>query len=268
MKILHLSDLHLNHAWLEWAKVQHPSYDLVCVSGDLLDIFSRKGHFWGVLAIKSWADRFPTALALCSGNHDASSPDRIPDTGLLPILPDGDRRAAEKLLLLERWMDALDRPAVVTDNRSKTLDTPSGPVVVTTLPYDYLGRENRRDLWSTGARLRKETKATWIVLHHEPPQSRLVGGVHGSLGLAEMIEAYRPQFVFSGHLHLQPYCGNFAEKIGTTWCFNPGVPDEVTAAKAATPNHISLDLKQGTATWCFTPPKRTVQEMRTVSLGL
>ena len=125
MKILHLSDLHLNRAWLAWAQEQAAQYDLVCVSGDLLDMFSRQGHFWGVLVIKRWAESFPGNLALCSGNHDGSSPEQIPDTGLLPILTAEDRREAEKLLLLERWMDALERPSVVTDNRTRLVETDS-----------------------------------------------------------------------------------------------------------------------------------------------
>jgi len=252
MKILHLSDLHLNRSWLAWAQEQAAHYDLVCVSGDLLDMFSRQGHFWGVLVIKRWVESFPVNLALCSGNHDGSSPERIPDTGLLPTLKAEDRREAEKLLLLERWMDALERPSVVTDNRSQLVETASGRVVVTTLPYDFWGAAPSRDLLKEGAKLRKESKAPWIVLHHEPPNGHLVGGFFGNSGLSERIASYSPDFVLSGHIHLQPYRGDFAEQMGRAWCFNPGVPDDVVAAKAAEPNHVIIDLVEGTATWSFT----------------
>lgn len=266
MKILHLSDLHLNRAWLAWAQEQAAHYDLVCVSGDLLDMFSRQGHFWGVLVIKRWADGFPANLALCSGNHDGSSPDRIPDTGLLPILSAEDRREAEKLLLLERWMEALERPGVVTDNRSRLVETASGRVVVTTLPYNFWGAAPGRDLLKEGARLRKESKAPWIVLHHEPPGGGLVGGFFGNSGLSERIASYSPDFVLSGHIHLQPYRGDFAERIGHTWCFNPGVPDNVVATTAAEPNHIVIDLTEGTATWHFLPLEGTGRDRRQLEL--
>ena len=252
MKILHLSDLHLNKAWLDWATDKAANHDLVCVSGDLLDMFSRKGHFWGAISVKKWADSFPGNLALCSGNHDGSSPERIPDTGLLPMLTDEDRREAEKLLLLERWMDALERPGVVTDNRTQLVETSSGAAVVTTLPYNFWGEAPGRDLLKEGARLRKESKAPWIVLHHEPPGGDLVGGFFGNRGLSERIASYSPDFVLSGHIHLQPYRGDFAECVGHTWCFNPGTPDDLVAATAAEPNHIVIDLAEGTATWGFT----------------
>lgn len=267
MKILHLSDIHLNLAWLEWARQQACRHDLVCVSGDLLDMFSRKGHFWGVLSIKKWVESFPANLALCSGNHDGSSPERIPDTGLLPMLEAEDRREAEKLLILERWMDALERPSVVTDNRTRLVETPSGPAVVTTLPYNFWGEAPPKRLLKDGARLRKESKAPWIVLHHEPPSSALVGGFFGNRGLSERIASYSPDFVLSGHIHLQPYRGDFAERLGRTWCFNPGVPDEIGTASAAEPNHIVLDLIEGTAEWRFTPADGRGLEIRRLKLG-
>ena len=266
MKILHLSDLHLDRQWLDWSLQEAKLHDLVCVSGDLLDMFSRKGHFWGVLAIKKWADSFPANLALCSGNHDGSSPERIPDTGLLPMLQAEDRREAEKLLLLERWMDALERPDLITDNRTRLVETASGPAVVTTLPYNFSGEAAPRSLLKEGARLRKESKAPWIVLHHEPPSSELVGGFFGNRGLSERIESFGPDFVLSGHIHLQPYRGDFAERLGRTWCFNPGVPDEIGAATAAEPNHIVIDTAESTATWHFTNAAGVVRQKRTINL--
>lgn len=266
MKILHLSDLHLNAGWLAWASSQAKSYDLVCVSGDLLDMFSRKGHFWGALVIKDWAETFLTRLALCSGNHDANSPDRIPDTGLLHLLEDARRREAERLMLLERWMDSLEEPSVVTDNRTQLVETASGHVLVTTIPYSFIDWQPRKDLWKAGQQLRKETRAPWIVLHHEPPAGMLVGGHFGSSGVRAMIERYQPDFVLSGHMHLQPYRGDFAERLGKTWCFNPGAPDEVAAATAQTPNHIVLDLSDSTAAWCFSKAGTSPMETRVIRL--
>jgi Icc-related predicted phosphoesterase len=266
MKILHLSDLHFNQTWLDWATHKATNYDLVCVSGDLLDMFSRKGHFWGVITVKKWTERFPTNLALCSGNHDGSSPDRIPDTGLLPMLQAEDRREAEKLLLLERWMDALERPGLITDNRTRLVETASGPVVVTTLPYNFWGQAPPKGLLKDGGQLRKECNAPWIVLHHEPPSSELVGGFFGNRGLSERIVSYSPDFVLSGHIHLQPYRGDFAERLGRTWCFNPGAPDEIGTAAAAEPNHIVIDTVESTATWHFTNATGVARQKRIIKL--
>jgi len=59
----------------------------------------------------------------------------------------------------------------------------------------------------------------------------------------------QPDFVLSGHIHEQPYDGNFAGRIDRTWCFNPGRP----ALDRAIPNHILLDTAKRTATWYATP---------------
>jgi len=67
------------------------------------------------------------------------------------------------------------------------------------------------------------------------------------------IREYQPDFVVSGHIHGQPYSVDFANQLGQTWCFNPGVPTLSRAIKAKTPNHIVLDLSARTATWHATP---------------
>ncbi len=267
MKILHLSDLHLNRAWLAWARRQAPHYDLVCVSGDLLDMFSRQVPLNGMVVIKEWADEFPGRLALCSGNHDGNDPVMTPPAHLLPRLGVKDRRHAEKLMLQERWMDALARAEVVTDGRSELLKIGDKRAVLTTIPYNFTSVRWHEDLWRTGAQLRRESGVPWIVLHHEPPAGTEVGGPFGNSGLPYLVEEYQPNFLLSGHIHLQPYRGNFAERLGATWCFNPGVPDGMAGAMADEPNHIAFDLVEGTADWHFTPTVGARQEKRRVELS-
>jgi predicted phosphodiesterase len=266
MKILHLSDLHLNRAWLEWAGQQAPHYDLVCVSGDLLDMFSRQAPLYGMVVIKKWADEFPGRLALCSGNHDGNDPAMTPPAHLLPRLGVKDRRHAEKLMLQERWMDALARAEVITDGRSELLPISENRVVVTTIPYDFTAVLWHEDLWRAGARLRRESGAPWIVLHHEPPTDTKVGGPFGNSGLPYLVEKYQPNFLLSGHIHLQPYCGDFAERLGGTWCFNPGAPDEIGTTAAAEPNHIVIDTVESTATWHFTNAAGVARQKRIINL--
>lgn len=265
MKILQLSDLHLNNAWFEWASQHAREYDLICVSGDLLDMFARAGRFWGVLAVKDWVDAFPGNLALCSGNHDCNDPENIFSTRQLPLLDEKDRREAEKLMLLERWMDALARPGVVTDNRTELLQTQSGRLVVTTIPYNFNPWHPHKDLWKAGAKLRKETGAPWFVLHHDPPAGPGVGGHYGNSYLPSHIKRYKPDFLLCGHIHQQPYHGDFAERLASTWCFNPGWPEEDEVATEI-PNHIVLDLREGAATWHFTKPGATGQQTRRIAL--
>jgi Icc-related predicted phosphoesterase len=106
-------------------------------------------------------------------------------------------------------------------------------VVATTIPYDFSAVRWHEELWQTGAQLRRESGAPWIVLHHEPPAGTKVGGASGNDGLPYLIEEYQPNFLLSEHMHLEPYRGDFGSRIGATWCFNPGHPDGMNAAKVA-----------------------------------
>jgi Icc-related predicted phosphoesterase len=40
MKLLLTADLHFRTDWFRWLMEQPPSYDLVCIAGDLLDMFN------------------------------------------------------------------------------------------------------------------------------------------------------------------------------------------------------------------------------------
>jgi len=103
-------------------------------------------------------------------------------------------------------MDCLERPGLVTDGRTSLIQTPAGTVVVTTIPFNHWMHTDvpADDLWRKGAMLRKEQKAHWIVLHHEPPFDTTVGGTRGDPELFYKIREYCPNFVVSGHLHGQP----------------------------------------------------------------
>ena len=266
MRLLLTSDLHFVRPWFDWVAEQAPLYDLVCVSGDLLDAFLPGGLIKQEMVVHRWAGGFRSPLALSSGNHDANDPEIIPATRELPHIAPGERQLAESLIMHERWMDALSRPGVVTDNHSEVLETASGAIVVTTIPYDYTGSASRRDLWRTGRLLSEDTGAPWLVLHHEPPADTDVGGLHGHTGLPTMVARYRPDYVLSGHIHNRPYRGNFAARIGSTWCFNPGVPEAPEVIKAIVPNHIVLDTVAATAVWHATMPDMAGQQARRIFL--
>jgi predicted MPP superfamily phosphohydrolase len=71
MKILLTVDLHFRIDWFRWLIEQAPGYDLVCIAGDLLDMFgeSTKEQARQVsMLIRELADIVP--VAVCSGNHD------------------------------------------------------------------------------------------------------------------------------------------------------------------------------------------------------
>lgn len=250
MRILLLSDLHFRADWYAWAARQKA--DLTAIAGDLVDGFHPDGLLPQMVAIKKWADAFPGQLAISSGNHDANLEEWAVAGEFMEM---SERTEALTILSSKYWMDALERPGLVTDRRSKILQTPSGKIVVTTIPF-FPGQGGPRicsDLWDEGRRLRASSHAPWIVLHHEPPADTMVGGHSGDPSLFYKIREYQPDFVVSGHIHGQPYSGDFADQLGTTWCFNPGMPVLSRAIKAKVPNYIVLDLSAGTATWHATP---------------
>src|SRR5271165_6682560 len=69
MRILLTADLHFRTDWFHWLMEQALSYDLVCIAGDLLDMFnveSPKGQAREVsMLIRELADIVP--VAICSG---------------------------------------------------------------------------------------------------------------------------------------------------------------------------------------------------------
>ena len=73
MKILLTADLHYREGWFRWLFERSANYDLVCIAGDLLDLFRseppRLEQAWQVSRrIRELAK--VTYVALCSGNHD------------------------------------------------------------------------------------------------------------------------------------------------------------------------------------------------------
>jgi Icc-related predicted phosphoesterase len=253
MKILLLSDIHGRVDWFRFA--ESFSADLTAIAGDLLDGFSKEGFLPQALALARWAKQFPSQLAICSGNHDANTPNRAIDPDSLQFLDTTAREETLSLLTTEYWMDLLETPRIVTDRRSRLLETAGGPIVITTLPFNEA--ENPRTmttLWRDGQKLRRDTRAPWLVLHHEPPaqSSGRDKIMLGCTNFTECLQEFQPDFALSGHLHIDPYLSFFVKKIGKTLCFNPGHPPPDVARHAAKPNQILLNLECAEATWFAT----------------
>jgi Icc-related predicted phosphoesterase len=72
MKLLVTADLHFRLQWFRWLIEQAPDFDLICIAGDLLDMFrseTRMEQACGIRTlVKELADLVP--VAVCSGNHD------------------------------------------------------------------------------------------------------------------------------------------------------------------------------------------------------
>jgi len=264
MKILVTSDIHARMDWFTWLSAQEN--DLTVVAGDLLDGLSKVGTLPQMLAILKWCHGFPGLLALCSGNHDSNDDamDYKLDFEAFAALSEDKKDAISKITKSKHWMDSLSRPSVVTDRRTEILETPSGKIIVTTIPYSFMAEPDpiSASLWEAGATLRNKTGAPWVVLHHDPPIETKVGGYCGDGNLFYRIRHWKPNYLFSGHHHAQPYHGSFLDRLAGTWLFNPGYPDERLAKNECVPNHIILDLAAGRATWHASSPGGKIVETR------
>ena len=240
MRILCLADLHYRESWYDWMITQSTSFDLTCVAGDLLydpQTFGpspalpdwsggrtprlplQADHLRSKLAAAAEEGRLGR-LALCSGNHDA------------PVL----------------WQSL----AEVAGHGPILLDGTSGEVggwQVSCLPYDLRGSAFR-DRWRTDHA--QAAGRPWLVLCHLGPDgSRVAGGsVAGWQPLRECLESLPATVLLCGHIHRAPFRdgGAWGERLGHTWCLNPGA-QECQEESAAVPPHIVVDTAGGTLSW-------------------
>ncbi len=256
MRILLTADLHGREAWYEWILKRAAEFDLVAIGGDLLEQEDVIALIVQVGVLLHWVERFPfksTHLAMCSGNHDLVERSLVVESKRLfnkPAMNPAGQRLT-RALTNGFWMDHLRlNEDVIVDGVVRVLWTPrSETLLVSSMPYAAGSDEAAERPWNEAAQLCGQDRLPWLVLHHEPASGgQLVGGYQGSEGLARRIRHVQPDYVLSGHFHEVPVrTGVFAEKIGRTWCFNPGA-----VPKAKFPSHIILDTVACTAqhvTW-------------------
>lgn len=256
MKILIAGDIHNQPKWLD--RLAEVPCDLLCLSGDCLDGQAESGIKGQMETIKRWAAELKTPCAICSGNHDANTPERGFD-------PESETAGSDY------WMADLKRetPPLVSDRESRLIQTDGGPVVVTTLPYEHESGEEaptRKVLLEHGAELRRRSGALWVVLHHEPPYNSPTGGIWGNNVFYWEIRSAQPDFVGCGHAHDQPFHpeGAFHDKIGKSWVFNPGYPGRVVAGRTTRPNTVLIDTVTLSAKWLAQGRTKTAD--KTISL--
>lgn len=227
MKILLTADLHSRREWYRWLLDHARDSDLVCIAGDLMDMFLRLEAQASFLR-EQWLPAFIATgvpLAITTGNHDWQ---------------------------IGIWMSSAMPPGVVGAGRTELVKTRTdGKIVVTTCPYDSIFSELdplMHGIWKEGAALREKWRVPWLVLAHEPPPQLAPALVVNRL--SAYIERYSPDYVSAGHFHEGPrVLGKFAERTGATWCFNAG-----QQGKGRVPDHIVLEPEVTRATWVRTTP--------------
>lgn len=203
MKILCVSDLHARTAWYKWLVSESAHYDIVCLSGDLLNLGDYDADpLEQAAAVLPYlrAIKQRTSLAICSGNHD--------------VLPQRGFYSAE-------WMQPLRDEGIYVDGDSFWCSDYRFRCV----PWcDPVPENTADDFW----------------LMHAPPfgiaTSTVAGGV--SRGCEDLralcLSGDAPQWILSGHIHSP--LGHWSQ-IGRSMSLNPG-----RGLDGAIPNHIVIDL--------------------------
>ncbi|MEJ8814202.1 metallophosphoesterase family protein [Variovorax ureilyticus] len=227
MRILLVSDLHYALRQLDWVVSAAPDYDLVVLAGDHMDVSSPVSlDTQSLVLLRYFSLANPgRSLVVASGNHDLTGAD-----------PHGERAAL--------WLPESRRAGIAIDGDSLML----GDTLVTVCPW-WDGPAGRATLEAQLAADAQRRPARWVWIYHWPPMGSptcWTGKRHyGDADVAGWIAQYQPDFVLTGHVHEPPFkpTGAWADRIGTTWVFNPG------RQIGPVPAHIVIDLDEGTASW-------------------
>jgi len=207
MRILHIADFHGAEHLYEWLSRECRSFDLVALSGDLLNLNQNRPIGDQIDRVLSHLKKVTAPLALSSGNHDCVI-------------------GGWSQLEMATWLNGARRKNVWIDGDSFEL----GGHRFTCIPW--------------GGKLPDAgPEEIWLI--HSPPDDAPTaisrgGADWGSFEFGELCRNRKgPWLALSGHVH-DPQ--SWRAKLGRTWSLNPGCPD-----RAARPNHIVIDFKRGVA---------------------
>jgi Icc-related predicted phosphoesterase len=227
MKLLLVSDLHYTLPQLDWVVRVAPSFDVVVLAGDQLDISSTVSLDAQSLVILRYLSllRERTQVVISSGNHDLTGPDA-----------QGEQAAL--------WLAEARLAGVPTDGDSVV----QGDTLITVCPW-WDGPAGRAALELQLAADASRRPARWVWVYHWPPMGSptcWTGRRHyGDTDVGSWITQHQPDLVLTGHVHESPFkpAGSWADRIGATWVLNAG------RQIGPVPAHIEIDLDGGTAGW-------------------
>lgn len=207
-KILAVSDLHAIRAWFAWVLRHASRFDLICIGGDVCDMFAREPFGQQQAAVKRWLSRLVAIgvpVALADGNHDDQP---------------------------RRWLDGttgLD--SLLLAGFSGPVCAGGKPMLLTVCPDTHLGgipaEKAVENLFARSAALRTNEPLPWLVLHHEPPHGTAICcGAGGNRSIADAVARHGPDVVVCAHIHKAPFDrdlgGHWHTRIGSTLLLNAG----------------------------------------------
>jgi Icc-related predicted phosphoesterase len=217
VKVLLTADLHHHPDWFRWLEDEAHKYGLICIAGDLFDMFSNIPLGDQLVQVKELLQRLAekVPVAVCSGNHDAV--DVVP-----PLL------AGVAASYAASWLDGVTGPpGFISDGQTRLV---GNRLIVTTVPFfPQVGWE--QTLVEEGKRLKAEQGVPSLLITHDPAR------------IQPVISRADPDFVHFGHYHGRD---GFSRRSGKTLFLCAG-----RRLEAAIPNHIVLDAETGIAAWKF-----------------
>lgn len=227
MRILLVSDLHYSLPQLDWVVAASPSFDLVVLAGDSLNLSSPVPLDAQSVVVDRYLSLIAasTLLVVSSGNHDLTGPDAAGEQSAL-------------------WLHERREAGIHTDGDSVEV----GDTRLTVCPWwdGPLGRAEVVTQLATDAGRRADT---WVWVYHWPPLGSPTCWTgrrdYGDADLREWIAEYQPDMVLTGHVHEAPFKsdGSWVDRIGSTWVFNAG------HQIGKVPAFIELDLTTRQAKW-------------------
>lgn len=187
MRCLVVADLPYSLPQFDWVLNVAGEFDLVIIAGDHLHLSSLVEGRAQTVVIRKYFELMceKTKVVVCSGNHDLDSRDL----------------SGEKVA---RWFSDLTHNDIPSDGASFVFEETlfsvcpwwDGP-----LTRDKIGAQLAADA-------RKRT-GRWFWVHHAPldksPTSWTGSRYLGDSSLLEWVNEYKPDMVFSGHVHQSPF---------------------------------------------------------------
>jgi Icc-related predicted phosphoesterase len=227
MRILLVSDLHYSLPQFDWVVNACPSFDVVVIAGDCLDIKSPVPlDAQSVVILRYFAMiHASTCLVVSSGNHDLIGPDASGEQSAL-------------------WLEEAREAGITTDGDSLEFEDS----LLTACAW-WDGSHGCASVAAQMAADSLRRPAHWLWAYHWPPLGSPTCWTgrrdYGDTKLGGWIDEYRPDFVLAGHVHQSPFTpgGSWADRIGETWVLNAG--NQI----GHVPARIEIDLGTNRATW-------------------
>jgi Icc-related predicted phosphoesterase len=167
LELLHVTDLHFNTKQFKWITDNQVNYDIICLTGDLLESEKDETLQEQIVWIKNWFKTIKKPLFVCSGNHD------------IDVLGE------------ENWLSKIESDFIYPDNGVYTYQ---GLIIGN---YPYIGAEGYFEF----------DECDILLHHVPPSNSKTAIDKNGkdwgdkALYLALQKGVIKPKYILTGHVH-------------------------------------------------------------------